>query len=189
MTKTQRRIPSAALIAFMIVGLLGGCRALPTGYSDFDPDTDFSDFRTFAFVPEHTLVVASPNPVNPQIEPTLIEETRKALTRKGYQFTSDPEQADFLVGFTLGGTPTARTTVFTDNQRDIFVVGQTQRTEVVTQEGTDAGMVIDMYDQASGQKKWMGWAIEEITMGDIQRLRLTISELVGVILDHFPPEA
>ena len=68
------------------------------------------------------------------------------------------------------------------------MVGQTQSAEVVTQESTEAGLVIDLYQQPSGDKKWMGWTVQEITMGDMQRLRVTVSELVGVILGHFPPE-
>jgi hypothetical protein len=35
----------------------------------------------------------------------------------------------------------------------------------------------------------MGWTVQEITMGDQKRLRVTVNELVGVILGHFPPEA
>ena len=80
------------------------------------------------------------------------------------------------------------TTVFTGNQRQVYVVGQTQSAEVVTQESTEAGLVIDLYQQPSGDKKWMGWTVQEITMGDMQRLRVTVNELVGVILGHFPPE-
>ena len=187
----KNRFSSAAGLALLLASLLTGltaCTSLPTGYSDFDRETDFSTFRTFSFLPDKTLLVASPNPVNPQLEPTLIDETRKALTRKGYQYTSDPEQADFLVGFSLGGTPTARTSVFTSNQRQVYVVGQTQRTEVVTQESTEAGIVIDLYQQPSGEKKWMGWTVQEITMGDMKRLQVTVNELVGVILGHFPPD-
>ena len=177
-----------ALLTLSLMLALSACTALPTGYSDFDPETDFSTFQSFAFLPENTLFVASPNPVNPQLEPTLKDETRKALTRKGFTYTSDPAQADFLVGFSVGGTPTARTSVFTSNQRQVYVVGQTQRTEVVTQESTEGGVVIDLYEQETGQKKWMGWAIQEITMGDLQRLQVTVNELVGVILANFPPE-
>ena len=77
--------------------------------------------------------------------------------------------------------------MFTSNQRQVYVVGQTQGAEVVTQESTEAGLVIDLYEQESGQKKWMGWTVQEITMGDIKRLQVTVNELVGVILDNFPP--
>jgi len=193
----RRRTPRAltrsflALVLTSALGLVGlsACTSLPTGYSDFDPETDFSTFQTFAFLPEDTLFVASPNPVNPQLEPTMKEEVRRALTRKGYTYTSNHEQADFLVGFSVGGTPTARTTVFTGNQRQGYVVGQTRRAQVVTQESTEGGIVIDLYDQETGDKKWMGWVISEITMGDMKRLQVTVNELVGVILGHFPPDA
>ena len=193
----HRRTPRAltrSSLAFVLTSVLGlvglsACTSLPTGYSDFDPETDFSTFQTFAFLPEDTLFVASPNPVNPQLEPTMKEEVRRALTRKGYSFSEDHQQADFLVGFSVGGAPTARTTVFTGNQRQGYVVGQTRRAQVVTQESTEGGVVIDLYDQETGQKKWMGWAIAEITMGDMKRLQVTVNELVGVILGQFPPDA
>jgi hypothetical protein len=190
--RTQRAFIRAflvsALTATMLLCGLTACTSLPTGYSDFDRETDFSTFETFAFLPDNTLHVVSPNPVNPRLEPTMKEEVRKALTRKGYTFTADHEQADFLVGFSVGATPTARTTVFTGNTRQVYVVGQTQRAAVVTQESSEGGVVIDVFEQESGEKKWMGWAIQEITMGDIKRLQVTVNELVGVILGHFPPD-
>ena len=183
---TSTRFPVLTLLTCAVLSL--GCTAKPTGYSDFDLTTDFSGFETFAFIPDRTLIVSSPDPVNPALEPTLIDETRKSLERKGYRFTDNPEDADFLVGFVIGGAPTARTTAFTSSYRQVYVVGQTLDDQVVTQQGTEAGLVIDLIDRPSGQKKWMGWAVEEITMGDQQRLRLTVSEIVGVILQHFPPE-
>jgi hypothetical protein len=187
MTSTDK-IPHPCLTALLCALLFAGCTAKPTGYSDFDVATDFSGFRTFSFVPDNTLVVASPDPVNPALEPTLIEETRKYLVRNGYRYTEDPADADFLVGFAVGGTPTARTTAFTSNRRQVYVVGQTRDDQVVTQQGTEAGLVIDLIDRESGQKKWMGWAVEEITMADQKRLRVTVNELIGVILQHFPPD-
>ena len=178
----------AFFLALVSTALLAGCTAKPTGYSDFDAATDFTGFRTFAFVPDRTLLVASPDPVNPELEPILIDETRKYLVRHGYRYSENPAEADFLVGFSLGQTPTARTTAFTSNQRQVYVVGETLDDQTVTQQGTEAGLVIDVIDRASGSKKWMGWAVEEITMGDRKRLRLTVSEVVGVILQHFPPD-
>ena len=183
---TRTRIPILTVLTCAALSI--GCTAKPTGYSDFDLTTDFDVFETFAFMPDRTLIVSSPDPVNPALEPTLIDETRRNLIRKGYRFTENPEDADFLVGFVIGGAPTARTTAFTSSYRQVYVVGETLDNQVVTQQGTKAGLVIDLIDRPSGEKKWMGWAVEEITMGDQQRLRLTVSEIVGVILKHFPPE-
>lgn len=191
MIQNHRRFSPPAALTFLLIGMLAGlgaCTSLPKGYSDFDPGTDFSNFRTFAFIPENTMIVASPNPVNPALEPTLKEEVRNHLTRQGYRYTSNPEQADFLVGFAIGGNPTARTTAFIGDRRQVYTVGQTIPTQVVTQESSEGGVVIDFYDQESGEKKWMGWAIQEITMGDLMRLQVTVNEIVGVILGNFPPD-
>ena len=57
-TSLSARTGLAILLSGLLLGL-GGCTALPTGYSDFDPETDFSTFGTFAFLPEKTLLVAS----------------------------------------------------------------------------------------------------------------------------------
>ncbi|MEM8767185.1 MAG: DUF4136 domain-containing protein [Pseudomonadota bacterium] len=179
---------AAALFALLLTGLLGACTAKPTGYSDFDIDTDFSGFKTFSFVPGNTLVVASPNPPNPALEPTLKEEVRKYLTNRGFRYTANEADADFVIGFAVGGTPTTRTTAFTNNYRQVRIAGQGLSNQVVNQESSEGGLVIDMFDQGSGDKKWMGWAIQEITMGDMVQLERTVRETVGVILQHFPPE-
>lgn len=167
---------------------LSGCVAKPTGYSDFDVGADFSGFKSFAFPPNKALIVSSPDPVNPALESVLKEEVQRYLTRKGFTYSPTVEDADFVVGFAVGGTPTARTTAFTSSYRQVYIVGATRSTQVVTQQGMDGGLVIDLYEQDSGQKKWMGWAIQEITMSDQVQLKGTVRELVGIILKNFPPQ-
>lgn len=193
MNSTRIYLATAPLrntLCCVVLALAGltGCVAKPTGYSDFDVQTDFSGFKTFAFPPDRALVVSSPDPVNPRLEPLLKEEVQRYLTRKGFTYSATVDEADFVVGFAVGGTPTARTTAFTGNYRQVYIVGATQSAQVVTQQGMDGGLVIDLYEQDSGQKKWMGWAIQEITMSDQVRLQVTVRELVGVILKNFPPQ-
>ena len=182
---------SVHLAVLLLLGAaLTGCQAKPVGYSDFDVETDFSGFRSFAFLPERTLVVATPNPPNPALEPTLKEETARYLSRRGFRQATSAEEADFLVGFTVGGTPTLRTTAYTDTYRQVQIVGSSTdlHAVVANQESTQAGLVIDIFDRSSGEKKWMGWTIREITMGDLMRLQVTVRDLVGNILQHFPPD-
>ncbi|MEJ2087811.1 MAG: DUF4136 domain-containing protein [Gammaproteobacteria bacterium] len=176
-----------ALPLALFVLLITGCTSAPVGYSDFDQETDFTGFRSFAWVPTRTLVSAAPNPVNPALEPALKEETRAYLTSRGFTYVSAPEQADFVIGFAVGGTPTVRSTSFTDNYRQVQIVGASRNAEVVTQESTEGGLVIDFYDAQSGQKKWMGWSLMEITMSDRVNLQPTVRQLVAIILQHFPP--
>ena len=184
MYRSQRVLASLVLLS---IGL-AGCVTQPIGYSDFDTETDFSVFQTFAWLPERALVVSSLDPVNPALEGLLKEETKAYLTRHGFRYSDDPEAADLVIGFAVGGTPTVRTTNFTDNYRQVRIIGSSRSAEVVTQESMDGGLVIDLFDQASGNKKWTGWSITEITSGDRANLRPTIRQLVTIILQHFPPD-
>ena len=184
MTSSPRTFIAVATILLV----LGGCTSAPVGFSDFDVETDFSGFRSFAWVPDRALVSASPNPVNPALEPTLKQEVRSYLTGRGFRYVSNPDDADFVIGFAVGGTPTVRTTAFTDNYRQVRIFGPSRSAEVVNQESTEGGLVIDLFESESGQKKWMGWSQTEVTMGDQVNLTPLIRQLVGIILGHFPPQ-
>jgi len=177
------------VLSLLCVGFwLAGCVAKPVGYSDYDKETDFSAFRTFAFVPDRTLVVASPDPVNPALEGTLKEVVRNYMTGRGFSYTDNPAAADFLVGFTVASADTVRTTMYIDNYRQVRVFGTGLDAAVVNQQSADGALVIDFFLQPDRQKKWMGWTITEITRSDQVNLKRAARELVGIILGHFPPD-
>jgi hypothetical protein len=184
------RPPVAALVAVLFVAplLLSACASAPVGYSDFDIETDFSGYRSFAWVPSNTLVAATPDPLNPALEPTLKTEVRAYLTGRGFRYVENPADADFVIGFQVGSTPTVRTTAFTDNYRQVRIIGTSRTAEVVSQTGEEGGLIIDIFDADSGQKKWMGWSLTEITMADRMNLTPLARQLADVILQHFPPE-
>jgi len=187
MSRTLSSFGASILLA-LAGGLLIGCTAAPVGQSQFVEGTDWSAFRSFAFVEDHLLVVASANQVNPALEPILVEEVQTYLTKRGYRLVPRAADADFTIGFAIGGAPTMRTTTFGDNYNQIRVVGQGVDEETVTQESTQAGLLIDFYDP-SGNKKWTGWAVQEISMGDQMRLRSTVRDTIAIILKNFPPGA
>lgn len=168
--------------------LLAGCTAAPVGQSTFVEGTDWGTYRSFTFLEDNVLVVSSPTPVNPALQPILVEEVRDYLTKNGYRQASSPADADFHIGFAVGGTPSMRTTTFGNNYNQVRVVGQGIDSETVTQQSTQAGLLIDFYDH-SGNKKWTGWAVQEISMGDQIRLRSTVRDAVAIILKNFPPGA
>ena len=94
----------------------------------------------------------------------------------------------FVVGFTVGGNDTTRTTVYTQRFRQVDIVGTApDPVEVRSQDSTEGGLAIDIFDQAGARKQWMGWVSKEITMSERRDLQSTVRELVAIILDHFPP--
>ena len=173
----------------LAVALVGCASKKPTGYSDFDPETDFSSYRSFAWISDKPLFIANANAANPALEGVLMEEVKSSLTRSGFRFVSDPEQADFVVGFTVGGRDTMHTTVYRQSYRSSWRAGGYTATQVgvFDQDSTQAGIVIDIFDQAKAEKKWMGWAIQELTMNDRRFLQETVHGLVKIILSDFPP--
>lgn len=179
------------LLLAMVLGTLIGCASKkPIGYSDFDKETDFSNYHSFAWISPNPLFVAVAAAVNPALEGVLKEEVKSNLTRRGFRYVTAPDQADFVVGFTVGGQETMRTTVYSQSYKSSwraggFTYGQVG---VFVQDSTEAGIVIDIFDQAKAEKKWMGWAIQELTMNDRRFLEETVHDLVKIILGHFPPD-
>lgn len=183
-TNPQPGTPVLLVLACLV---MLGCTAAPVAETLYAEGTDFTTFRSFAFEEDELLVVSTPSPVNPALSSILVEEVQAYLTKRGYTYTPKAADADFTIGFAVGGTPTATTTVFGDNYNQVRIVGEGVNEERVTQESTQAGLVIDFYDPA-GNKKWTGWAVQEITMGDQIRLRSTVQDTVAIILKTFPPE-
>ena len=111
-----------------------------------------------------------------------MNEVRSNLTARGFSYTSNPQQADFVVGFSVGANDTTRTTVYTQRFRQVDIVGTApDPIEVRSQDSTEGGLVIDIFDQASARKQSMGWVSKEITMSQRRDLQSTVRE------DHSRP--
>lgn len=178
------------LLALMLGVALSGCVSKkPIGYSDFDAETDFSNYQTFAWISLNPLYVASANPANPELQGVIQEEVKANLTGRGYRYVGNPERADFVIGFTVGSQETMRTSVYSQTYKSSWKVGGMAYTQigVFNQDSAEGGIVIDIFDQAKAEKKWMGWAIQELSMNDRIYLQDTVHELVTIILGHFPP--
>ena len=176
-------------IILILCGITFGCAGNdPVAYSDFDPATDFSSYRTFTFISRHPLVLTTIDQGNPALEGYLMEEAKAVLTRKGYRYVARKADADFVVGFAAGSQDTLTAAVYTGTYDHHIYWGRIRGTQVALQAGTEAGLAIDIFEEASAQKKWMGWAIGEMTMADEIELKDTVRDVVAIILDHFPPE-
>ena len=169
--------------------LVAACASGPQGYSDFDIQTDFSGYKSFSWLAKNPMFVASPDPVNPALEGILMNEVKSNLTRQGFVFVADPENADMVIGFTVGASDGLRSNIYPGRYRQFARVGAVDdwRTTVDTRDVSDGGIVIDIFEQSSAEKKWMGWASTEITYSDSVDVQPVVRQLVTAILQHFPP--
>jgi hypothetical protein len=185
----QRFTLSAVAQLLVLLASLTGCTSLPVGYSDFDNETDFSGYKTFAWISKNPLHVGSLEYVPPDFERMMMDEIRTNLTRRGFKYVAKPKDADFVVGFTAGSQATMRNTSYRQDYQSSWLVGGYTYSQFgrYSQDSKEGGIVIDIFDRVKAEKKWMGWSITELTMNDQMDLRDVVRELVTVILARFPP--
>jgi hypothetical protein len=177
-----------ALLLLCACACAWGCtNNKPIGYSDFDPETDFSSYQTFSWITKNPLVVTGANLGNPALQGILMDEVKTYLTKRGYRYVSRKADADFVIGFAVGRQDTLTSTVYTGTYRHDYIFGRIKGVAVRTQDSSEGGIVIDIFDESSAQKKWMGWALQELTMNDLIDLQSTVRGLVTIILEHYPP--
>jgi Domain of unknown function (DUF4136) len=94
---TRWILPRAAVFLFLIAVLLAP-RASAKMYVDFDPNTDFSKFKTFAYVGgvEH-LVMMQLNPN--QIRDSVHEAVARELTKRGLREVQRNQNPDLVVRY------------------------------------------------------------------------------------------
>src|SRR5579863_9265358 len=82
------------------VGLVSGCATQLEVGSDYDRSATFRSYHTFTVMQrEHR---GLENPLNPLVAARIEDAIRADLNQKGYVETSDPQAADFMIGFTIG---------------------------------------------------------------------------------------
>lgn len=182
----RRFFPATLALCLLLVA---GCAAKPRGYSDFDPGTDFSSYRSFSWISARPLFVNSPNPVSPALQGMLMQEVRDYLTSRGFSFRPEAADADFVIAFTIGSEVGVQTANYPGRYGDANIVGEGWQAETGTQDYTEVSLVIDIFDRATAQKKWMGWSQQELTMTDRLHQQSLARESVRRILAHFPPDA
>ena len=181
----MRTIARSSLWA--IVGIsLAACTSIKVE-SDFDASADFSRYKTFNFISERPLIAAVNEPISPLLPGRLVNAARSELTRKGYRFVANREQADFVVSFTLGGREKIRVDSYPSSYRTPWVWGAPYHTEVNVRNYTEGTLSIDIFEVRKRSPVWHGWAVKNISAEDRRNPTPVVNELVSLILAKFPP--
>jgi hypothetical protein len=166
------------LICFLSMGFLVSCAPVAVQW-DYDPDVDFSQYKTFAWMPRKDgRKSGDPALTNPFLEKRIKKATVKRLKASGYQTSqADP---DFLIAYYI--TFKKKKTV------DVYRYGYRGPREADVHHYKEETLVLDFVDAESKQLIWRGWGSDAFRpAGGPEEQQKNIDRIVDSILDKFPP--
>jgi hypothetical protein len=174
----MRTLPAAAAL---LIGV--GCSSISTT-ADFDPATDFSKYKTWAWMDE--------GPANPKIDQLTDGRIRTAteaeLGRRGLG-RADKDKADFHVKYHAAvqqKIESRPTTVSVGYGFRYGSVGMSSSNVYTYNEGT---LVLDFVDPKAKDLVWRGTAAGTVDPSRTPEERTArIQEAVWKILDQYPPK-
>ena len=192
----SRRLELLVLVA--ATWLIGGCAAGFKATHDHDPGHDFAGYQTFAWISTNPMkvgqVVQSPNPL---LEPRIMNAVENALSAKGYRQVQEPENADFVLSFTVG----SREQISVDSYPSMSM-GYSRgypghwgwgsayyccATDTQVRQYTTGILAIDVFDVKEHRPVWHGVASKKINDKDRENVDSTVRAAVDAILAGFPP--
>ena len=181
--------------------LVLGCFALVSCASpirthfDQDATTDFSAYRTFAWIGPAPLARAKQGSGAASFASAIDDQRiRRAveadLEARGYRRVDSAEQADLVVAYSVGSEEKVRvhesamrTTLYPYPTRYRYGPWLTD-SNVIVQQYTEGTLTLEFYDRRSEQAVWVGWAPRRLSRSnDPEAL---ISAAVAAILADFP---
>lgn len=180
---------SVFLSALLLLSACAIREAAPQAGADYDRGTDFSSYRTFAWMSANPLLNATSQPVTPNLEVNLMRETARELASKGFTKVATPGEADFVVSFVIGTRDSLQVNSYPPRYRPFGNIGSDLPEAVETREVTTGAISIELFNRRSGQRIWTGWATTGLTMDVRANAAETTREMVELIMAQFPPES
>jgi hypothetical protein len=178
--------PTCSLLLVATFILATACTTIPVG-SDRYSGAAFDSYRTFAWISDEPLIRSAGNQQDiSALSVRRIHESIEAnLSSKNYKKVDAPAQADFVVAFTVGTRDRLDAQAYPPPYRGPWQweLGYNSLQVITYLEGT---LSIDVFDGASKQPVWHGWATKVITNEDKSNPEPVIQRAVTRILRAFP---
>jgi hypothetical protein len=153
-----------------------GCSSV-TVNSDFDPEANFLQYKTFDWMPYH----AKPS-ANPLMDKRIQSTVERELSDKGYQQRA-VGKPDFLIAYHAG----AKDKIDVDTYGYRYGrYGRRWGTYTTVREYKQARLVIDFIDAQSKELFWRGWAAGEFD--NPEQAKEKAEEMIAKILAKYPPQ-
>jgi hypothetical protein len=184
------------LCVLLTLTFMTGCAA-PAPMIDYDPNHNFTQYKTFAFISDHPLLRGEgAEGGSPLIEGRLMQVTENILAARGFTRISDREAADMAIGFTLGGREKIQVNSYPSTYHSSYNRSRWggwghgsyySPQQVDVRQYTEGTLAIDIYDVKEHKPVWHGRATRKITKKMRENPGQTVQEIMSGILATFPP--
>ena len=185
---------AGALLGALAVSSCASIRA----NSDYYAQADFSNYRSYAWISDLPFIVPAGYEVavSSLNQRRIKEAVESEFAVKGFALAEDPGSANFAVSITVGTRDRISVDAYPVRYRSNWDYRRSWRwnsfgfyfgPQVDTQEYTEGILSIDIFDQATNQPVWHGWAQKRITNSDLVNAGEQIQAAVKAILSDFPP--
>jgi hypothetical protein len=182
---TLRVVVSTVLAGWLVLS----CASIRVGH-DFDPEVDFTGFRTYGWLtgPEGqggNLLVD-----NDLIAGRIRGAVDSNLSARGYS-PATSGSPDFMLGYHLSTEKKVRVTTVDDFYGYDPYWGPAGRRETRVREYDVGTLVIDVVKASSNELVWRGWGKARLSKQELTPEESTkaANEAVSAILAAFPPDA
>jgi len=179
-----------SLLLLGLLGILAACATTMQARSDFDPSQNFSRYRVFAWM-EAEALIAPPGAavsVSPLNRRRIVAAIESELGAKGFQKTSEREAADFVLSYTAGARDRIDVQAYPVPYRGLWHWGRPYfGSDVDVDMYREGTLAVDVFDGATHQPVWHGWATKRISEQDVKNAAQQIPLAVAAILKDFPP--
>ncbi len=190
-TRIMKRT-SISIATLVFAALLSSCVTIKTG-SHHDESATFADYSTFAWIADNPLILGTGDrsTISPLSQKKIVQAIEDELSLKGFTYIADPDEADFVVSYTVGTREKIDETSYPVAYRGIWgwhMYGHYYyQTEVVHRKYTEGTLGIDVFDGNTKQPVWHGWASKSVTSADREDPSPVIQKAVAAIIKRFPP--
>ena len=182
------------------LALLGACASNFQATYDHDRNHDFTSYRTFSWISESPMIIATDRVVNPLLEQHIMEAIGSGLRAKGFQFVTKAEDADFVVSFTVGSREKIRVDSYPTMSGGYYGTGRPGHwgwgagyyggyygTETTVRQYTKGMLAVDIFDVSERRPVWHAAAEKTISEKDRDQVQATVQNAVNAVLEGFPP--
>ena len=194
MLNVKSKMKILIIAAIAVIGV--GCANQHNAVVKFDKNAEVntSQYKTFAWLKESKILAVSED-INPVMKLRIDDAVENAFIAKGYKLIASAEDADFAISYTVGNRDKIKVSSYPATYNSGFMWGRgyyggmyggmNMGTETRVQNYTEGNLAVDVYDVASHQPAWHGWAVKRITSDDKEAPEALIKSLAEQVVSNF----